>query len=111
MPWPSRSSNGKPAPTARAEPVSRTHLVERVEVGFRQRVTEAERGPSHIEQDAPAWRSCLVDEDGFPRDEDEVERARLPVALHPRASRTCPRRQSPPTACPIRQSQPGALWC
>jgi hypothetical protein len=37
---------------------------------------------AHVEQDANGWRTWLVDQDGFPIDEDEVQRARLPVALH-----------------------------
>lgn len=37
---------------------------------------------AHVEQDANGWRTWLVDEDGFAIDEDEVQRARLPVALH-----------------------------
>ncbi len=37
---------------------------------------------AHVEQDANGWRTWLVDEDGFPIDEDDVQRARLPVALH-----------------------------
>lgn len=37
---------------------------------------------AYVEQDANGWRTWLVDEDGFPIDEDEVQRARLPVALH-----------------------------
>jgi hypothetical protein len=37
---------------------------------------------AHVEQDDSGWRTWLVDEDGFPIDEDEVQRARLPVALH-----------------------------
>jgi hypothetical protein len=37
---------------------------------------------AHVEQDANGWRTWLVGEDGFPIDEDEVQRARLPVALH-----------------------------
>jgi hypothetical protein len=37
---------------------------------------------AHVEQDANGWRTRLVGEDGFPIDEDEVQRARLPMALH-----------------------------
>ena len=37
---------------------------------------------AHVEQDASGWRTWLIDEDGFPIDEDEVQRARLAVALH-----------------------------
>ena len=37
---------------------------------------------AYVEQDANGWRTWLVGEDGFPIDEDEVQRARLPVALH-----------------------------
>lgn len=33
-----------------------------------------------VEKDANGWRTSLVDEDGFPIDEDEVQLARLPVA-------------------------------
>jgi hypothetical protein len=36
----------------------------------------------HVKQDDSGWRTWLVDEDGVPTDEDEVQRARLPVALH-----------------------------
>ena len=37
---------------------------------------------AHVEQDDSGWRIWLTGEDGFPIDEDEVQRARLPVALH-----------------------------
>lgn len=37
---------------------------------------------AYIEQDANGWWTRLVDEDGFPIDEAEVQRARLSVALH-----------------------------
>ncbi len=37
---------------------------------------------AHVEQDDSGWRTWLIDDDGFPIDEDEVQRARLPVALH-----------------------------
>ncbi len=37
---------------------------------------------AHVEQDDSGWRTWLTGEDGFPIDEDEVQRARLPVALH-----------------------------
>jgi hypothetical protein len=40
---------------------------------------------AHVEQDDSGWRTWLIDEDGFRIDEDEVQRARLPVALHRRA--------------------------
>jgi hypothetical protein len=36
---------------------------------------------AHVEQGGSGWRTWLVDGDGFPIDEDEVQRARLPVAL------------------------------
>jgi hypothetical protein len=37
---------------------------------------------AHVEQDGSGWRTCLVDEDGVVIDEAEVQRARLPVAIH-----------------------------
>lgn len=37
---------------------------------------------AHVEQDDSGWRTWLVGDDGFPIDEDEVQRARLPMALH-----------------------------
>lgn len=37
---------------------------------------------AHVEQDDRGWRIWLTGEDGFTIDEDEVQRARLPVALH-----------------------------
>ena len=37
---------------------------------------------AHVEKDANGWRTWLIDADGFPIDEVEVQRARLPVALH-----------------------------
>ena len=37
---------------------------------------------AYVEQDANGWRTWLVDEDGFPIDEDEVQRARLSAAHH-----------------------------
>jgi len=36
---------------------------------------------AHVEQDAEGWRTWLVDDDGFPIDEVEVQRARLPMAV------------------------------
>lgn len=37
--------------------------------------------PARVVQDANGWRTWLVDEGGFSIDKDEVQRARLPVAL------------------------------
>jgi hypothetical protein len=37
---------------------------------------------ARVEQDTSGWRTWLLDEDGFPIDEAEVQRARLPMALH-----------------------------
>lgn len=37
---------------------------------------------AYIERDANGWHTWLIDEDGFPIDEAEVQRARLPVAIH-----------------------------
>jgi hypothetical protein len=37
---------------------------------------------AYVEQDDSGWRTWLTDEDGLPIDEAEVQRARLPVALH-----------------------------
>jgi hypothetical protein len=37
---------------------------------------------AYVEQDANGWRTWLVDEDGVPIDEDEVQRARLRMAIH-----------------------------
>jgi hypothetical protein len=37
---------------------------------------------AHVEQDDSGWRTWLTGEDGRPIDEAEVQRARLPVALH-----------------------------
>lgn len=39
---------------------------------------------AHVEQDANGWRTWLLDEDGFPIDEGEVQRARLSVEVHGR---------------------------
>lgn len=36
---------------------------------------------AHVGQDAMGWRTWLLDEDGVPIDEDEVQRARLPMRL------------------------------
>jgi hypothetical protein len=35
-----------------------------------------------VEQDASGWRTWLVDEDSFPIDEADVQRARLAVEVH-----------------------------
>lgn len=37
---------------------------------------------AYVEHDGSGWRMWLVDEDGFRIDEAEVQRARLPVAIH-----------------------------
>jgi len=37
---------------------------------------------AYVEQDDSGWRTSLTGEDGLPIDEAEVQRARLPVALH-----------------------------
>lgn len=37
---------------------------------------------AYVEQDDSGWRTWRTGEDGFPSDEDEVQRARLPMALH-----------------------------
>jgi len=37
---------------------------------------------AHVERDASGWRTLLMGEDGFPIDQDDVQRARLPAALH-----------------------------
>lgn len=37
---------------------------------------------ARVEQDESGWRTWLTGDDGFPIDEAEVQRARLPVALH-----------------------------
>jgi len=37
---------------------------------------------AHVEQGESEWQTTLVDEDGLPIDEAEVQRARLPVAVH-----------------------------
>lgn len=37
---------------------------------------------AHVREDANGWRTWLVDEDGFRIDDAEVQRARLPVAVH-----------------------------
>jgi len=37
---------------------------------------------AHVEQGESEWQTTLVDEDGLPIDEVEVQRARLPVAVH-----------------------------
>lgn len=36
----------------------------------------------YVERDGNGWSTWLIDEDGFPIDEDAVQRARLAVALH-----------------------------
>lgn len=36
---------------------------------------------AHVEQDANGWRTWLVDDDGLPIDEAEVQRARLAVEV------------------------------